>query len=101
MERRQYGENTTLECRKDSYDRLNTEKRKRDILAVMRHNNKPMSANDIAHELYNDGILENTDRNNVSPRLTEMCKNGTIEPWGKDTCIYTGRTVTKFVIREA
>lgn len=98
---RQYGENTTLECRRESFDITEKQKRKREILFVMNTLNKPLTALEIASELYTLDFVDRIDRNYVSPRMTEMCIDGTVEPAGKKKCRITGRTVTAFRVREA
>lgn len=101
MEYREYGEATTLECRHDSHEITDKQKRRRDILQIMELHNRPLSAYEIAEELFMTGKVNRVDRNYVSPRMTEMCIDGTIEPVGKKLCMTTGRKVTAFQIRKA
>ena len=98
---RENGECTTLECRRDSFDITEKQKRKREILFVMNKNGSPMSAMEIAESLYKLDMVDRVDRNYVSPRMTEMCIDGTVEPVGKKYCFKTGRKVTAFKVREA
>lgn len=101
MEYRENGENTTLECRYDSFLITEKQKRKMDILFVMNMCDKPLTALEIARYLYNYGKVDRIDRNYVSPRMTEMCIDGTVEPVGKKYCPAAGRKVTAFKIRKA
>lgn len=98
---RNNGEITTIECRNDSHEQLNKQKRRKDILWIMRNEDRPMTALQIAEQLFIHGLVGRVDRNYVAPRLTEMCIDGTVEPVGKQKCTTTGRTVTAFRIREA
>ena len=97
--KRENGEATTLECRHDSHEATDKQKRRRDIMFVLENSSKPLTAMEIAEDLFLLGKVDRVDRNYVSPRMTEMCKDGTVEPVGKKVCKYTGRTVTAFQIR--
>lgn len=46
------------------------------------------------------GYIPTSERNYASPRLTEMCRMGMVEPVGKTRCTYTGKTVTVYDLRE-
>lgn len=101
MIQRENGTNPMLECRHDSHEQTDKQKRRKEILSIMRNEEVPMTAMEIASELFTHGFVNMLDRNNASPRLTEMCKDGTVEPTGKKKCKFTGRTVTCFQIRSA
>lgn len=101
MIEREFGENTTLECRHDSYELTDKQKRRKDILFVLENSAKPLTSMEIAEDLYMMGLVDRIDRNYVSPRMTEMCMDGTVEPVGKLKCKVTGRTVTAYQIRKA
>lgn len=57
---------------------------------------KEMTAKEIANEMYMRGMIPTNERNFTSPRLTEMLRDGRIEPVGKKKCDWTGKTVTVF-----
>lgn len=97
--KRNNGESPTLECRHDSHKATNKQKRRKDILFVLENSSKPLTAMEIAEDLFVLGKVDRVDRNYVSPRMTEMCKDGTVEPVGKKYCNVTGRKVTAFQIR--
>lgn len=99
MEERNYGEMTTLECRALAHEMVNKKKRCNEILFILDSFNEPMTAWEIAHNLLDLGFTNRLDRNNAAPRLTEMCKEGIVEPVGKKLCVYTGRKVTAYQIR--
>ena len=96
---REYGEYTTLECRAESHDKVDKQKRRNDILFVLNNSSKPMTSWEIVEDLFFLGRVDRVDRNYVSPRLTEMCQDGTIEPVGRQLCKVTGRNVTAYKLR--
>jgi len=96
---REYGENTTLECRAEAHEKVDKQKRRKDILMIMSHNKEPMTAWEIAYKLFFNGKISRLDRNATAPRLTEMCKDGTVEPVGRKLDMYTGKNVTCYQIR--
>ena len=55
-----------------------------------------MTAKEIANEMYMRGMIPTNERNFTSPRITEMLRDGRIEPVGKKKCDWTGKTVTVF-----
>lgn len=89
--KREYGESTTLETRHDSCEQVNRNLRYEQIMDILTH---PMTAKEIAVEMYKRGYVGSDDRNHASPRLTEMAFKGMVEPVGKKKCSYTHRTVT-------
>lgn len=101
MRPRNYGENTTIECRQDSHEKVNKQKRRKEILEIMLAEEIPLTAMEIASILLIHGKVDRLDRNYVAPRMTEMCIDGTVEPVGKKKCRFTGKTVTAYQIREA
>ena len=104
MIQREYGEAPSLECRHDSYEITDKQRRRREILFVMQDasgNNKIMTAMEVANELLAHGFVNRLDRNNAAPRLTEMCQDGTVDEVGKKKDKWTGRMVTCYQIRKA
>ena len=100
LERRMMNQ-TTIECRNESFAITEKAKRRKDIQYVMSLNGKPMTALEIAKALYQLGLIDRVDRNYVSPRLTEMFHDCVVSHAGKKYCSDTGRKVTMFKIREA
>ena len=98
---RENGECTTLECRADSYEITDKQKRRRNILEIMILHNRPLTAYEIAQELFCTGKVNRIDRNYVAPRLTEMSIEGIVEPVGKKLCQETGRKITAYQVRKA
>ena len=84
----------TYETRRESLETLDKEKRCIQILSVL--DDKEMTAKEIAVELYKKGLIPTSERNFVSPRLTEMSIDGRVEPVGKKKCDYTGKNVSTY-----
>ena len=94
MEERKYiFEPTTLETRGDSYEQLNTDLRQTQVLEIL---SKPMTAKEVAVEMYKRGFTKNDDRNNSAPRLNELESLGKVEVVGKKKCDYSGKTVAVY-----
>lgn len=97
MEERRYGENTSLETRKESYDKVDKRKRYMQIKSILKEYGS-LTAKQIAILMNKKGFTNNDDRNNSAPRLTELCIAGEVEIIGKTKCEYTGKTVSVYQI---
>ena len=73
-------------CREESIKSMDVASRRVSILIALAKG--PATARQLAHML---GYLE---RNAVAPRLTELHKQGLVEPIGKERCEVTGKKVT-------
>ena len=65
------GQNVTGECKAEAFERI---KPKRgtlyaEILEVLDH---PMTASEVAQALYSKGLIADSERQSVAPRLSEM-----------------------------
>ena len=92
FEKRLPGEIPTLETRHESHEKVDKKKRYREILECLA--DKELTAKEIAVLMYQKGYIPTTERNFVSPRLTELGQQGVVEPIGKKRCTYTGKTVS-------
>lgn len=92
-EERRPGEIPTLETRAEAEQAVDKRKRYEQILEVMSEY-QPLTAKEIAVRMYIRKYIPDKDRNHVSPRLTEMMKDGRVEPVGKKYCEYTKKKVT-------
>ena len=101
MEKRQYGTNPMAENKHDSNESINKSLRYRQIKSILRTRKRGLTAKQIAVIMYRNGYTQNEDRNNASPRLTELCEKGIVEPIGKTLCEYTGKKVTVYALRKA
>ena len=99
LELRRYGEFTTLETRHDSNESVDRKKRYAEIVEIMTDNKEPMSAKEIAVEMYKRGYTPTSERNFSSPRITELLKNGTLDVIGKKKCEYSNKMVSVFQLR--
>ena len=93
MIERRPGESPTIECRADADASVERRKRYRQILTCLREMG-PSTAKEIAVSMMRHGYAPTDDRNLAAPRLTELGRRGIVEPVGKKTCRYTGKTVT-------
>lgn len=99
MEERNYGENTSLETRKESYEKVDKNKRYIQIKGLLKEYGT-LTAKQVAILMNKRGFTNNDDRNNSAPRLTELCITGEVEIIGKVKCEYTGKTVSVYKLRE-
>jgi predicted HTH transcriptional regulator len=97
-ELRRYGTNPTLETRTESYETVDKQKRYNQIIEVLKKCGS-QTAKEISVNMMNLGYTNNGERNNASPRLTELMQQGIVEPIGKTKCKFTGKTVTVFDLR--
>ena len=100
MEKRQYGEFTTLETRADSHDAVDKKKRYRQIVEILTGKKDGLTAKEIACAMMMKGYIPTSERNFTAPRLTELSKKGVVEPIGKKVCMYTGKKVAVYALRE-
>ena len=99
MKERRIGEIPTLETRSEAYETVDKKKRYAQITEVLT-GGKEMTAKEIAVEMCNRGFIPTSERNFTAPRLTELSKEGKVEPIGKQRCTYTGKTVAVYKLRE-
>lgn len=99
MENRLPGEFTTLENKSLSNEAVNKERRYKQIINILKEKKTPLTAKEIAVEMYKKNEIPSTERNYTSPRLTELCIKGEVEPVGKKKCSYSNKMVTMFGLR--
>ena len=97
---RQAGEMTTLETRAESNGSVDKKLRYSQIIECLKQFGQ-MTAKEIAVMMMQKGYIPTSERNFVSPRLTELGQKGVVEPIGKKICSYTGKKVSVWAIREA
>lgn len=96
---RNAGETVTKDTRADANDSVNKNLRYKQIIECL-DTDKEMTAKEIAVMMMSKGFIPTSERNFVSPRLTELGKVGVVEPIGKKKCKYTGKMVTVWRLRE-
>ena len=93
---RMTGENPMLETRGEANDSVDRKRRYAQITEVLTESPYPLSAKEIAVEMWKKQYIPTSERNFTAPRLTELCDMGHVEPKGKKTCRYTGKKVTVY-----
>ena len=93
------GSMPTLETRAEANESVDREKRYAQIIEIL-GKYREASAKQIAVIMHAKGLIPTSERNFAAPRLTELCKRGIVEPCGKKKCIYTGKTVAAYRLRE-
>ena len=90
----------TEETRRESYQKIIPKQpiRYDQIIDILKNNPAGMTAKEIAVKLYELKLIPSTERNFVSPRLTELVKQGKVETVGKKICQYCNRKVAVFRI---
>ena len=94
MINRRYGEAITIDTRSEANETVNKNLRYMQILEIL--HGAEMTAKEIAVEMRRKGYTPTDERNYAAPRLTELCRTGKVEPVGKKTCEYTGKTVAVY-----
>lgn len=90
----------TDETRNESYKKIIPKQPVRydQIIYILKNNPEGMTAKEIAIKLYELKLIPSTERNFVSPRLTELVKQGKVKAIGKRICQYSNRKVAVFKI---
>ena len=100
MEYRRYGQDITLEIRSEAEKTINKNLRYKQIIDILRDHPQGLTAKQVSMQMAYRGYTSNTDRQNSAPRLTELSQKGIVEPIGKTTCYFTGKTVAVYGLRE-
>lgn len=99
MIERRSGEITTFDTRAEAHEKVEKQKRYKQILEVLGDNE--LTAKEIAVDMWQRGMIPTAERNFTAPRLTELSYKGLVEHAGKKRCSWTGKTVTVFRKRSA
>ena len=94
------GEIITFSTRDESNEAIDKNRRYSQILEIMVEMDKPMTAKEIAVEMYKRGYIPTTERNFTGPRLTELSQIGKVEPYNKKICQFTGKKVATYILRK-
>lgn len=97
MEERRYGTNPMRENQLEANASINRQKRYEQILEVLE--GKEMTFRDIAYAMYEKGYTPSPETTFSQPRVTELVRQGKIEPLGKIKSDYTHKMVTVFGVR--
>ena len=99
MIERRYGEIPTFDTRAEANDQVDKVRRYSQIIECLKETPE-MTAKEIAVRMMQKGYIPTSERNFTAPRLTEMSHRGIVEPCGKKTCTYTGKTVAVYKLIE-
>lgn len=91
----------TFDTRRESNETVDRVTRYAQILEIMEYFKCPLSAKQIAVQLHIKEYTPTSERNFVSPRLTELMYQGIVKQIGKKRCVYTGKMVTVFQLMES
>ena len=95
--KRLWGTNPMKENQIDSLEKVDLNKRYKQILEVM--GNKKLTFREIAQEMYKRGYTPSIETTYSQPRVTELVQKGLIEPIGKTKSEVSGKLVTVFKVR--
>lgn len=93
---RRLGENPLIENQIEAYESVDKQKRRMQIIEILEDAEEPMSAKEIAVEMYKRGYTPTSERNFASPRITELLRTGVLDCLGKKKCEYSGKSVSVF-----
>lgn len=88
----------TDETKRESYKKIIPKQPVRydQIIYILKNNPDGMTAKEIAVELHKLKLIPSTERNFVSPRLTELVKMKKVKVIGKKICKYSNKKVAVF-----
>lgn len=90
-----------VDTKVESYKKVDTNKRRTQILEVLKKYPKGLSAKEVAIELYKKGEIPTSERNFTAPRITELISLGKVEVAGLTWDELTQRNVRTFKLKEA
>ena len=79
----------------DAYQSIDKEKRYSQIKEIL-NELKQATAKEIAVAMWKKGYIPMSEGNFSAPRLTELCKSGSVQVVEKKICQYTGKTVAVY-----
>lgn len=100
VEEKRAGERITYTTRAIANEEVPRKLRYSQILEILKKHESPMTAKEIAIEMFRKGLIPTDERNFTAPRLTELSKKGKVEPVDKVYCNYSGKLVSRYKLRE-
>ncbi len=88
---------TTMETRRESNEKVNKKIRQQQVLEIL-SDGKERTARQVAYEMCERGFTNNLERNNASPRLTDLLEERKVMVIGKELDAITGKKVAVFKI---
>ena len=95
--KRLWGSNPMIENQLESLEKVDLNKRYKQILEVM--GKKKLTFREIAEEMYKKGYTPSIETTYSQPRVSELVRKGLIEPVGKTKSNVSGKMVTVFKVR--
>lgn len=90
----------TTDTRFESYQKLNKECLKNEIVSVLKDfKESGLTAREVAIILYNNGIINNKERQATAPRLTELSDDGIVVVVGKKMDEVTYKNVAVYSLK--
>lgn len=99
-EERRVGERVTYTTRMLANEEIPRKVRYTQIVKILKASTKPMTAKQVAIEMFRKNLVPSDERNWCAPRLTELSKNGIVEPVDKVYCDFSGKLVCRYKLRE-
>lgn len=88
---------TTIQTRRESLEKVNTNVREQQILEIL-SDGIERTAREVAFEMCERGFTNTVERNNASPRLTNLLENRKVIIVGKTLDHTTGKRVAVYRI---
>lgn len=92
------GTNPLAETRREANESVDRKRRYLQIIEILTDATEPMSAKEVAVEMYRKKYVPTSERNFSAPRLTELSRKGILECVGKKVCEYTGHPVGVYAL---
>lgn len=99
VEERRPGERITFTTRAIANEEVPRKVRYSQIIEILKNSPFPLTAKEIAMEMFAKGLIPTDERNFTSPRLTELSQKGVVEPVDKIYCKYSGKLVSRYKLR--
>lgn len=100
MELRILGSNTKILNRRLSNEKVDKKTKRLQVIEIFEDKKKPLSAKEVAVEMFKRGYASSDDRNNSHPRIFELEKMDILENVGSKECEYTHHTVSLYALRK-
>ncbi len=100
IEERRPGERITFTTRALANEEVPRKVRYSQIIEILKKSPFPMTAKEIAMEMFGKGLIPTDERNFTAPRLTELSQKGIVEPIDKVYCKYSGKLVSRYKLRK-
>lgn len=94
------GTNILAETRAKANEKVSRNTRYMQIIEILEDSEQPLSAKEVAVEMYRRGYASTTERNLSHPRIHELLEKEILEVAGDKVCQFTGHSVGVFKLRQ-